>query len=115
MPEEESLATVSLDTESRVKGICQLMDGLIFDVKVEERLEPDVLQERLLSLFEAAVESLDAFLEMGYSFLAKYRERQIVSASEERRCRRIMEEKYDAVLLVLKREYAILGMTGVEE
>jgi hypothetical protein len=34
---------------------------------------------------------------------------------EETRCRIIIEKKYDVVLAVLKREYAILGIPGVEE
>jgi hypothetical protein len=115
MLEDDPVDTVSLDSESRVRGICQLMDGLIYDIKVDGYADSEVGQERFLSQFDSAVESLDSFLEKGYSFFAKYRERRIMGAAEERRCRKIVEKKYDAVLGVLKREYAMLGMTGAEE
>jgi hypothetical protein len=114
MLEDDPTDTISLDLESRVRGVCQLMDGLIYDIKVEGYSDSEGGQERLLSQFDSAVESLDSFLGKGYSFISKYRERRMMGAADERRCRRIMEKKYDAVLGVLKREYAMLGMPGVE-
>lgn len=104
-----------MDSESRVKGICQLMDGLIFDIKVDGYSDSEGLHERLISQFDSAIESLDEFLAMGYSFIANYRQRRIIGEGEERECRRVMEEKYDAVLKILKREYEILGMLEAEE
>lgn len=115
MLEEDPLDTVSLDYKSRVKGICQLMDGLIFDIKVNGYSDSEEGAERLLSLFDSAVESLDSFLAMGYSFIASYRQKRKIDVKEEGECRREIEEKYDAVMKILKREYAILGMPEVEE
>jgi hypothetical protein len=115
MLEEDPTDTVSLDSESRVRGICQLMDGLIYDIKVDGFTDSEEDQERLVSLFDSAVESLDSFLALGYSFIARYRERQIINAKEEVRSRRIIEDKYDAVMKILKREYSVLGMPEVEE
>jgi hypothetical protein len=52
---------------------------------------------------------------MGYCFIARYRGRGILNASEEQLYRRTMEDKRDAVMKILKREYEILGITEVEE
>jgi hypothetical protein len=115
MLEDDPTGTISLDSESRVRGICQLMDGLITDIKVDGYADSEEGQERLLSQFDSTAESLDRFLEKGYSFISKYRERRTMGEVEETRCRIIIEKKYDVVLAVLKREYAILGIPGVEE
>ncbi len=115
MLEDENISTVSLDPESRVRGICQLMEGLISDVRVEWDDDPTVRQELLLSMFGSALEALDDFLTMGYCFVARYREKGLISTSEDRLYRKVMEEKRDAVMKILKREYEILGLIEVEE
>ena len=115
MLEDEDVATVSLDSESRVRGICQLMEGLISEIVAEESEDPELSQEMLLSMRDSALEDLDAFLGMGYRFIARYREKGLISTSEERLYRKVMEEKRDAVMKILKREYEILGLTEVEE
>lgn len=115
MLEDDPVNTVSLDMDSRVRGICQLMDGLIYEMKIDGYAGSGEGQGRFLSQFDSAVESLDSFLEMGYSFITKYRDRRIMNATDEGRCRRILEKKYDAVLTILKREYDMLGMPGGEE
>jgi hypothetical protein len=115
MLEDEDIATVSLDSESRVRGICQLMEGLISDIRAEGNDDPDVRQELLLSMLASALKALDDFLTMGYCFIARYRGRGILNASEEQLYRRTMEDKRDAVMKILKREYEILGITEVEE
>lgn len=115
MLEDEDLPAVSLDSKKRVRGICQLMDGLISDIRAEANDDPDVRQEQLLSMLGSALEALDDFLTMGYCFIAKYRERGLISAHEEQLYRKTMEEKRDAVTKILKREYEILGPSGVEE
>jgi hypothetical protein len=115
MLEEDAAATVSLDSESRVKGICQLMEGLICDIRAEGNDDPAVRQELLLSMLDSALEALDDYLTMGYCFIARYRERGIISANEEKMYRRVMEEKRDAVMKILKRGHEILGLTEVEE
>jgi len=91
-----------------MRGICQLMEGLIFDIKITMYSDPGESEDWLQSHLSSAIESLDDFLEKGYSFIAKYRERGILTAAEEERCRRIVDEKYDVVLEILKREYAAL-------
>lgn len=114
MLEEEDIATVSLDPEKRVRGICQLMEGIISDIRAEGNDDPNVRQEFLLSVFGSALEALDHFLTMGYLFLARYRERGLIRASEERLYRRAMEGKREAVMKILKREYEVLGLPEVE-
>ena len=115
MLEDEDMATISLDSERRVRGICQLMEGLILEIVAEENEDPELRQELLLSMRASALQDLDAFLTMGYRFIARYRERGLISASEERSYRRMMEEKRDEVMKILKREYEILGLAEVEE
>lgn len=115
MFEDEDASTVSLDSETRVKGVCQLMDGLISDIKAEGNDDPDVRQEVLLSMLSSALKALDDFLTMGYSFVARYRERGLIDAQEERLYRRAMEEKREAVMKILKREYELLGLAEVED
>jgi hypothetical protein len=115
MLEDDNIATVSLDSERRVRGICQLMEGLIYDIRAEGNDDPNVRQELLLSMLGSALKALDDFLTMGYCFIARYRERRIISASEERLYRGVMEEKRDVVMKILKSGYETLGITEVEE
>jgi hypothetical protein len=115
MLEDDVVATVSLDSETRVRGVCQLMEGLISDIRAEGNDDPGMRQEFLLSMLGSALKALDYFLTMGYSFISRYRERGIISASEESLYRRAMEEKRDSVMETLKREYEILGLAEVEE
>jgi len=109
MFEEDGLQTISLDTERRIKGVCQLMEGVIFEMRVTPMASEEEI-DFMADQFNCAIDSLDYFLSQAYSFLEKYRRMKKIGESDEAKYRREVERKRKDVARVIANEYAMLGL-----
>jgi hypothetical protein len=108
MFEEDGFQTISLETERRVKGVCQLMEGVILETRVTPMVSDEEI-EFMTEQFNYAIDSLDYFLSQAYSFLKKYRRLKKIGESDEAKYRREVERKRKDVAKVIANEYAMLG------
>jgi len=79
---EENIRIISLDAESRVRGVCQLMEGLIFDLRITPSSSEGEVTFTVKS-FSTAMDFLDNCLLMAYSFIEKYRRLKIDEKEEK--------------------------------
>ncbi|MBM5805103.1 MAG: hypothetical protein FJZ49_03410 [Candidatus Verstraetearchaeota archaeon] len=105
---EENIRIVSLDAESRVRGVCQLMEGLIFDLRITPSSSEGEVAFTIKS-FSIAMDFLDNYLLMAYSFIEKYRRLKKIDEKEVKKYRRIVERKRDDIAEVLLKAYVVLG------
>lgn len=109
MFEEDGFQTISLDAEHRVKGVCQLMEGLILEMRVTH-MASDEEVDFMAEQFNYAIDSLDYFLSQAYSFLKKYRRLKKIEESDVAKYRQEVERKREDVARVIANEYAALGV-----
>lgn len=108
MFEEDGFQTISLDTEHRIKGVCQLMEGVILEIRVTRMASDDKI-DFVAEQFNYAIDSLDYFLSQAYSFLTKYRQLKKIGESDVAKYRQEVERKRKDVARVIANEYAALG------
>jgi|GEM_PF-1332352 hypothetical protein len=108
MFEEDGLQTISLDAEHRVKGVCQLMEGVILEMRVT-RMASDEEIDFMANQFNCAIDSLDYFLYQAYIFLKKYRRLKKIEEADVVKYRREVERKRKDVARIIANEYAALG------
>jgi len=106
---EATVRVVSLDTESRVRGICQLMEGVILTIRIGEadlggKAAPIIRQ------FEFALRSLDKYALMADLLLDKHRRLKKINNDELKKHRRTIIAKRKEVTEILRREYDALGL-----
>lgn len=111
---EENVQIVSLDSERRVKGICQLMDGVIFDLYFASvNSKGDTAS--IIYIFSNAMYSLDYYLSLVCRFLEKYRHLKKIDESEAKKYYSIVKKKHNEVVKILKKEYVTLGLPQFEK
>ena len=111
---EENIRIVSLDSKRRVKGICQLMDGVIFDLYFA-CLNSKEDTASIIYQFSNAMYSLDYYLLLASRFLEKYRHLKKIDEPEAKRYHRIVKQKHSEVAKILKKEYIALGLPQFEK
>jgi hypothetical protein len=110
---EGNVRIISLDTESRVRGICQLMDGIIFDLYVMcLSSQEDV--SAIIHQFSNAMDYLDYYLLLAYGFIEKYRLLKKIDESEVKKYHSIVEKKRNDVAKVIKKEYEMLDLPRIK-
>jgi hypothetical protein len=111
---EENIRIVSLDSERRVKGICQLMEGVIFDLYLAS-LDSKGDTATIIYQFSNAMYSLDYYLLLACRFLEKYRFLKKIDEAQAKRYHRIVKQKHSEVAKILKKEYVALGLPQFEK
>jgi hypothetical protein len=111
---EENVRIVSLDSEGRVKGICQLMDGVIFDLFFAS-INSKGDAASIIYIFSNAMDSLDYYLSLASRFLEKHRQLKQIDGSEVKRYHSLVKQKHGQVTRILKKEYVALGLPHFEK
>jgi len=105
---------ISLNAESRVKGICQLMDCEILEIRATPiTSEEDV--DFMIKQFDQVLDSLDRYLSMANSFLRKYREQNKIGEPEMKKSMLIIRKKRREVIKIIIGDYEALGLPEVKE
>jgi hypothetical protein len=111
---EENIRIVSLDSERRVKGICQLMEGVIFDLYLAS-LDSRGDIASIIYQFSNAMYSLDYYLLLACRFLGKYRFLKKIDENQAKKYYRIVKQKHSEVAKILRKEYVALGLPQFEK
>jgi hypothetical protein len=105
---------IKLDTDSRVKGICQLMDQVILDIEeIPIYSYEDV--NYMIKQFDEALNSLDRYLLTGNSFLRKYRDKNKIGEEEMRKYMSIIKKKRREVIKLLISYFTDMGLPQVKK
>jgi len=104
---ESEFPTVSLDNERRIKGICQLMEGLVFNLSIPLPDSQGGLAEQM-KLMTNIMDSLDAYLLMAHDLIEKQRRLGRIKELVAKKYRKIVEKKYDEVAEVIIVECSFL-------
>lgn len=111
---EENIRVISLDTPTRVKGVCQLMDGVIFNIRLTNfNSEKDITS--LVQQFNHALLCLDRYISKADLFLEKHRHLNKISDKELKGYQRIVNEKRKEIMRILMNEYVALGLQEYED
>jgi hypothetical protein len=110
---EEDVRIIALDTESRVRGVCQLMEGVIFNIRLNDLNSEDDITLMVMQ-FNSALQCLNKYIIKADNFLEKHKRLKRIGESEVKKYQNIVKKKRREVAKVLKNEYSVLGLPELE-
>jgi hypothetical protein len=111
---DDNVRVVSLDTGTRVKGVCQLMDGVIFSIHLTGTISDDDIA-LLVQQFNYALQRLNRYILRADLFLEKHRDLNKINNKELREYQRVVKKKRREIIKLLGKEYEALGLPEFED